>query len=311
METTLISANNEENLPSGQLALPFNEKQFGDFLVSLLGKPQTITKRFVGSFCIDKDSIVNIFQIIEQRIHQQNDAKLISFRSLITYNDNSTVELSGFEHLVNFNEPLPLIPKGIDLTWQYLIKFKDKEIQEKQEINISFNVGAGFRSLGNNIIFDFGHFRTNVSLRISHTARTWGADMEALLSKHIEVLCKPSTGYKKILNKDPEVIQKTIQILIFLTSLICSILWINRLKVSLLIFLFVGTYLFSAIVQLILEYVEPIDEPSFILLTKESYNDKDRTIKKHKIRWTKFFTTVILSLILGIVANYIYAYLTK
>lgn len=312
METTLITAGSEENLPSGQLALPFNEKQFSDFLISLLGKPQTITKRFSGSFCIDKDSLINLFQILEQRIHQQNDAKLISFRSLISYNDNSTIELTGFEHLVNFNEPLPLVPKSINLTWQYLIKFKDKDVLEKQEINVSFNVGIGFSAFHDNeLILDFGGLRSAVSIRIAHTARTWGADIEGLLTKHIEVLCKAPKRYKKWFSRDSDTFQKSFQILIFLITLICSILWLNRSKVSLLIFLLVGCYIFTSILGLLLRNVEPTGEPSFILLTKESYNDKEITIKKHKRLWYKFVLTFILSIILSVVANYIYAYLTK
>lgn len=311
METNLIKTNSDGDLSNGHLALPFNEKQFGDFLVSLLGKPQTISKKFLGAFCIDKDSLVDLFHIIEQRIHQQNDAKLINFRALISYNDNSTVELSGFEHLVNFNEPLPLVPKAIDLTWQYLIKFKDKEIPEKQEITVSFHVGVGSHRLQDHHFFDFMYFRNTISLRIAHTARTWGADIEGLLTKHIQVLCKSPKGYQKFLYNDSETINKIVQILLFLTSLISAVLWINQKKISLIFFLFVGTYLFSLIVDLILQNIEPSEDPSFILLTKESYNDKVAVLKRHKSLWIKFFSTILLSLIVSIVANYIYAYISN
>ena len=41
-----------------------------------------------------------------------------------------------------------------------------------------------------------------ISFRIEHTARTWGADMEALLTNHIRNLLKPVANWKKLLWKN-------------------------------------------------------------------------------------------------------------
>ena len=101
---------------SGQVALPFNEDQFKDFIVSLLGKPQTISKHLRGNFSIDKNDLISIFEVINQRIYQQNNAKLIQFRASIYYSDNTLVTLNGFDHLVNYNEKLPLVSKAVHLT---------------------------------------------------------------------------------------------------------------------------------------------------------------------------------------------------
>lgn len=63
--------------------------------------------------------------------------------------------------------------RAVHLTWQYLVKFRDKKTFEKQEIAISFitdNNGSmpSFDDDVNQRYYDSG-----ISFRISHTARTW------------------------------------------------------------------------------------------------------------------------------------------
>lgn len=112
-ENSEIKVSNDE---IGKVALPFNKNQFADFIASLLGKPQTISKRLEGSFNIDLETIKKLHEIINQRIYQQNDGKLIQLRATIYYSDNSSITLDGYEHLVHYNESLPLVSGYFGLT---------------------------------------------------------------------------------------------------------------------------------------------------------------------------------------------------
>ncbi|MFV7236336.1 hypothetical protein [Flavobacterium sp. ZB4R12] len=209
---------------SGQVALPFNNEQFKDFIVSLLGKPQTISKHLEGTFEINKENIITLFEVINQRIYQQNDSKLIQFRASIYYNDNTTVTLNGFEHLVHFNEKLPLVSRAVHLTWQYLVKFRDKDTFEKQEISISFITDNN----GSIPSFDgevhHRYFNSGINFRISHTARTWGADIEAMLTKNLQTMIQKENKFLDFFKFNNERVGHLISAFLISTTLIISLI---------------------------------------------------------------------------------------
>jgi len=310
---------NIDNKTSGEIALPFNEDQFKDFIVSLLGKPQTITKRFTGTFDIDKDNLITLHQVLHQRINQQNNARLIQFRATIYYDDNSTVTLNGFDHLVNYNETLPLVSVSVHLTWQYLLKFQDKESFEKQEISISFQTANDGNPIGS--MDEFYHpYRNVVGLRISHTARTWGADIEGLLSKHINTITNKDSKVLDFFKYNDDAVENIVSIFLFGITLIFSIVKTNKIlnvtDTSILIkhygnllFLFFGIYVLTRFTVVILERFEIFSSPSFVRLTKETEKFKLKKLKSYKKRWAKYFGTILLSLIIGILSNILYKFL--
>lgn len=321
---------NKENTPpkvstSGQVALPFNEDQFKDFIVSLLGKPQTITKYLRGSYEINKDNLVSLFEIVNQRIYQQNDSKLIQFRATIYYNDNTTVTLNGLDHLVYFNDKLPLVSTAVHLTWQYLVKFRDKETFEKQEISVSFITETD----GRVPIFDedtYHRFHDDgISFRISHTARTWGADIEAILTKHLKTIVKKESKILSFFRYNSENVQHAVSAILIAITLVISlyqtlslrsenahskdsIFWIHHYGSY--IFLVLGIRILLKVTLVILEEFEFYSSPSFILLTPESEKNKIKKLSNYKKKWSRYLGTIILSILLGIIANYVYHYLS-
>lgn len=69
------------------IMLPCSPNDFGKFISSLLGKSQTIEKTIIGSYCIGKDEVISTFQLVNQRIRQQNEAVLTQFTVKIFYDD--------------------------------------------------------------------------------------------------------------------------------------------------------------------------------------------------------------------------------
>ena len=301
---------------AGQITFPFDNNQFKDFMVSLLGKPQTISKRFRGSFEIDKDSIFRIFDLIEKRVHQQNDAKLIQFRATIYYNDNSTITLTGYNHLIDYNEPEPITPKALHLTWQYIIRFQDKGSYEKQEISLSFLTPSGYDYAFDDISYN-GYF-SEINIRISHTARTWGADIEGLLSKHIKTITSETSRIRKLFTYNPMSTEKFLPGVIFLIVLTSSIVIGLNLKAMSsyqyqLYFMFFLTfaYILSCFLTFILEQIDPESHPSFILLTQQSFKDKEKDLKKYEKSWRNYFLTLFLGVLGSLIASCVFYVLVK
>jgi hypothetical protein len=308
---------------AAEVSFPVSENQFNDFIISLLGKPQTITKTFNGYFSIAKDDIVTLFEILNQRVFQQNEAKLIQFRTTVVYNDDSTTTLNGLDHLVHYNEVLPKISNQVHLTWQFLIKFRDKTNFEKQEINLSFISANPARiTIDNNLPFFFE--TAPVFLRISHTARSWGADIEAVLSKHLDVLIKQEKAYKRAIMSSFYNFKNTYGTLILCITALFAVFKTSALKTSAnndpvfwlhhygnVLFWLLSVYIMLKFAHLLLGFFREGARPSFILLTRASEENKDIVLKKYIWNIRKFIATVILSLILSIVGNFIYAMLSS
>lgn len=180
----------DTNAPT--VVLPCPPDQFRDFIAGLLGRAQTIESVVDGPFEVGKQGVENIYHLIQQRIASQNEATLVQFTSRVIYNDNSSVLLNSLESFLTYNEVKPLISVGLHLSWTYLIKFQNKPFPEKQVIVISFDTtGQSMSFHGVGALQLVYRDSSPIKLRIEHTDRTWGADMEALLRGHLEMLRQP------------------------------------------------------------------------------------------------------------------------
>lgn len=170
-----------------EVTLPCSPEDFRDFIGGLLGKPQVAEQRIAGSFEVDLASLTNLHHLVDQRIHQQNDAHLVQFLAKIVYDDDSSVQLNSFEDFARFQEVHPKISVGVSLTWIYLITFQRKNVPEKQQIDITFSSTEGLFVDGSLASFSRG---PDIRIAVSYTERTWGQDMQSLLVGHIGGLVK-------------------------------------------------------------------------------------------------------------------------
>ena len=183
------------------LYFPIPPAQLGDFITGLLAKPQKILGEQYGTLRIDLDGLVNFHHLIEQRITQQNSGVLVSFTSLIQYNDGTSVELNSIDNLQLYTEVGPKISIGVALSWLYLIKFPNSSVPEPQTIDVWMECETGAVDFKNRTSSEFSSLKVRnsvqrrytgrVSFRISHTARTWGFDMENMLSSYVKNLFVP------------------------------------------------------------------------------------------------------------------------
>lgn len=183
------------------VVLPCRPDQFSEFIAGLLGRPQTITGRVRGDFEIDRSSIENTYHLIEQRILSQNEGSRISFSLSISYDDATTVTLDSYEDFQSYTEVKPLVVTRVALSWVYLLRFRNRTVPERQQVDIWFTINADDGAYGHDLSFDpINRYesridkmlgRQGMTFRVMHTNRTWGNDLEALITSHLRTYLTP------------------------------------------------------------------------------------------------------------------------
>ena len=129
-----------------------------------------------------------MFHLVEQRVSQQNAGTLIQFTAKIDYSDNSSVLLNSLDAFRTHVEVRPIASVAVHLSWTYLIQFQGKTAPEKQQIDVTLHGASKFAvQTESGLISGPGGY---IFIRISHTARTWGVDMESLLLGHFRTLIR-------------------------------------------------------------------------------------------------------------------------
>lgn len=346
METNNSDLNKVKETPMGYLALPFSNDQFKDFVASLLGTPQTITKYIKGNFTITKEHLINIHRLIQQRIIQQNKGSLLQLKTEIYYSDESSVILNSIEEFATYNEIKPIISEAIRMTWSYLIIFEDKTHPEKQEIELMIiatpqrNEIEGFMPV---FFRDSGLFQ----LTIKHTARSWGSDIESLLTNHINSIITKESKYLEFIKNYSEKIGLLTGLFFFFSSLIGILIltnsfikneintindYINKnltvnwkvdyllnyiaqnnqnlLFIKCLIFIIISI-IFAITLGIWVESLADNKTSSFLLLTDESSKNKEIKMKQSERKMKMFWVSLFVSIVINLFSNYLFEILTK
>lgn len=186
------SHENNLSLQGPQVTLPVPHEQLVSFISGLLGKPQTIGKRFKGPFILNYDNLLSIYALIEQRVRRQNNAELTQFSASMNFDDNSFIRLNSLEDLKLHNEIKPLACISLTLSWIYLVDFPQKSDPEKQQIDITFTAPVKNKTGDKNVanvqfeeIF-FSNRWNGIRFSIDHTERTWANDIFSLLDGNLQ-----------------------------------------------------------------------------------------------------------------------------
>lgn len=189
-----------ESDDAGFLALPFDKAQFTDFLRGLLGAPQTIERRFRQSFALTTLHLKNLHEALLIRVDQQNVGQLVAFKATISFGDGSSVSLMTPESLFVYEETKPIESNGVTIVWTFLVQFPNKSIPEKQSVTFSAmgttptegSLNWAFKRIEGHFVWDES---TSISIRVEHTERTWGADIENLLANQVEQFTEQDSAW--------------------------------------------------------------------------------------------------------------------
>lgn len=221
----------QQNEDEYRIILPCAPEHFKGFIAGLLGTPQTIEGIVYGPFDISKGDVEDLYHLIEQRIAQQNEATLLQFSIRVVYDDSTSVLIDGLPSFLAYNEVRPVASIGAHLAWDLLVRFPNRDVPERQQIEVTFATYP--------ILYDedreirIGRLKTKpgwgqMRLRIKHTARTWGADIESLLTGHLKGLVRSEPLYRQLIQRYSLEIAAGVGITFFLSSVVCSLLAINQ-----------------------------------------------------------------------------------
>jgi hypothetical protein len=91
------------------LLIPCPADKFAEFMSGLLGKPQVISGRYMGSFDLSLSDVENFFYLVDQRVKEQNKGNPTQFTASIKYDDGTSVELTSLEELKIYSETRPRV----------------------------------------------------------------------------------------------------------------------------------------------------------------------------------------------------------
>ncbi|MBJ6128311.1 hypothetical protein [Microvirga splendida] len=326
------------------VVLPCEPSQFRDFISGLLGRPQTIERIVRGPFEVRKSDIENLHHLISQRLTSQNDATFMSFQARVIYDDDSSVSLNSIEEFVSYAEVKPLLSQAVHVSWIYLLKFPSKSAPEKQEISISFQGGHSPFELEIGSISPMTRvYRSapgTMRVRINHTDRTWGSDIDALIAGHLGTLVQSESGIRKFASEYSGWIGFLFSALIILASLsgvysitsklvdeylekaqtIASVgsesFAVLQQKIDFLIdivasgmwtkyaFYTTGFLIISLVaaifIGMFIGSMADIKRGSFVLLTVKAEKHRESSLRKLERNWLTFCGSVIGAIIIGI-----------
>jgi hypothetical protein len=331
---------------STAVVLPCSTHDFGTFISGLLGKPQTISNMVRGPFEITREDVSNVHSLLIQRVSQQNDAVLTQFTAKLIFSDDSSVLLNSIEDFSAYNEVRPIACLALHLSWVFLVKFNDKSHPEKQQIDLSFLAGRTSPLIDRDVPIALVESDTGfIFYRISHTARTWGTDIDALLISHIKGIVNEIPKVRKWLAKHDGKLALSAFCILFLASIIgsfaASTFFVAQQRTAvanlheltpvsvvtpqqmtyLLDVVASGTwerFLLTTVTFLLLSLVVSIGisvwiaftadnlPPSFLLLTKASEKRKAKLLLRAKARWISFLSSIVVGIAIAIVGNICY-----
>ena len=333
----------EEN----KVVFPVTPNNFKDFIIGLLGQPRTISRTYFGTFSISFEDLKNFHFFLNRRLFQQNDFDLSQIIIVVNFNDNSSVTVKTFDELQLVYEELgSLVSTSITILWQFLVKFPDRETPEKQEIEVTVIASGGKqkefldrpqRYLSHDKVL---HYGGQINYTVSYTALSWGHDIENLLARHIEPHIEKASKFRKWLGRNDNRISLMVGSIFFISFLIGSYFRNNNFKSKFLETLktppsslgdkltsmteniwsggIIEHYYYSAIftfIVLILSFFlasfistkSHLANYSYLLLTKESFKNKENKDKIVKRDWRQYIISLGLGIIGSLIASYIWS----
>jgi hypothetical protein len=203
-----------EGAPVGRKAIVIpldDERILGEFIASLLGQRRSIECDFHDRrFDIDLNWLLNLNEIILQRITSQHAAKLMSFSARFYFESGRIITLEDEKSFRHYNDISSEISVGVDLRWSFLIKFPLVDVPEKQEIRFATFTDESI--LGEKQSTKYATNTSFVSLRenderlyytILFTNVTWGEDLSATVAAYIAGKTDALPRWKKYLRIVP------------------------------------------------------------------------------------------------------------
>ena len=194
---------------STAIILPLKRRDLGSFISSLLGQQQSIERTLEEVFDIDHAWLVNLHELIHQRICQQSSAHLVEFVAVVYFEGGLKRTITTIESFKAYIETKLELPVGVRTHWNYLVEFPGRPHPEKQEISFFAQINTDDnkklklkkeKSLIARFIFGGDDERSSIGYNIEHTERTWGDDLDVIMSREVSGVLRGMSGFDTVYN---------------------------------------------------------------------------------------------------------------
>lgn len=201
MSADIAKKDSDENM---SIALPMRKRDLGNFISNLLGQQQSFKRQVTAKFDIDHAWLVNLHELLHQRIKQQADSTLIEFVAQIHFDSGLKRTITTVDSFQAYVETKKEAIVAVTLLWSYLVQFPGRSFPDKQEITFHARVRREEyikKEEKTNPIVNYvvgamsaESDRSYMAYSVSHTERTWGDDIESLLSNQVEDVIRHEGG---------------------------------------------------------------------------------------------------------------------
>lgn len=188
------SASDDEN--DSVISIPVSKKDLGGFICDLLGQKQSLERTYDVEFEIDHSWLMNLHEMIDQRISQQANSHLINFNAVVYFDNGTKRTITTIEAFRAYHETKPEVSNGVKIVWEYLVLFPKRPHPEKQQISFTASVfehKVSERKMFLDIFSErlaFSGKESLINIQIDHTERTWGDDIENIISSCVQEATK-------------------------------------------------------------------------------------------------------------------------
>lgn len=168
-----------------------------------------------GVFDLNRSSIENFFNLVDQRVCEQNHCGAATCEFAVYYSDGTSRKFPSIRDFQQYSETRKRHPTVVTLHLAYLITFPGEASPEKQEIDIVIQ-SSEIMSETLDIIANDSQVRMSgdkiqmmvrgddaqfgvISYTINHSRISWGLDLEGHIKAHIESVLEAPSAADKIL----------------------------------------------------------------------------------------------------------------
>jgi hypothetical protein len=312
----------------------------------LLGKPQELGGMRHGNFRVDKAEAMQLHHLITQRLAQQHGTRPLQFTARIGFDNGTSVLLNSIEDFQTFHEVRAVRSERLLLTWTFLLSFPGSPTPEKQEVEFGY-VAEYYPGLHYNARSLKREGSGLLHYRIRHTARTWGSDIESLLSHYMDTLLKPESKIREVLRENSAAVGFCVGVALF-AFLMGGLGFVNsRLldQQNSIILPALGDAIslpakLDHIIKFLSEERDPLRAvysslymivsalgsiatgvgigvmadtypPSDVILTKRAEEERDRRLRKYERSFHRLLLSTAAAFILGLAVNVVYDFALK
>ena len=217
MQDESYDSQSSHELAAQQDSQKYTTEQVRTLLRSVTKSPKVIAGARKGVFELNRESLINLSNTLEQRVLAQNGCSSDRFECSVYFTDGSSVILRSFEDFVNYSETRAVRTSVVVLHWVFLITFPGRETPEKQEISLIFRRSRENRNAVD-VVEDGEEVRVaasaiqitpnsksdaygSIAYTIDHTLTPWGLDVEGLIKQQLDVLMQKRGALQRFIDK--------------------------------------------------------------------------------------------------------------